>query len=328
MGDREGHDSLLDHLRQRVGHLRPPALPGPEHLKAMPVDLALPGVIGGAVHPERSARCRDVRPRCLREKLLAVAEQHVILGHQAQPLSSLGGEGGSLSRGTDGFPDRGTRPNLKDLSSPQLSGAPGDSPPLECLTKCGCGPGRIMGQARRGRRIVTVVVLRRDPRTKPRAVRRAASGRARILLGALRHVSQVVVLLHKPPKGSLDPFSGWVRKARRSSLGHNALCSGHGALYSATTRSTQSHDTLYSEPRHALLRATTRSTQPRRSQCLHGRHSERRTDSRRRLCATPTVSDGSVQKRYPPSPQAGSWSLRYVSRSPPDHVEPRRASSP
>ena len=48
MGDRERHDPLLDHLRQRVGHLRPPALPGPEHLKAMPVDLMLPGVVGGA----------------------------------------------------------------------------------------------------------------------------------------------------------------------------------------------------------------------------------------------------------------------------------------
>src|ERR1700674_1968735 len=33
--------------------------------------------VGGAMHPERPARRRDVRPRCLREKLLAVAEQHV-----------------------------------------------------------------------------------------------------------------------------------------------------------------------------------------------------------------------------------------------------------
>src|SRR5664280_3452404 len=128
VSDREGHDPLLDHLRQRVGHLRPTTLPWPEHLEPVPVDLALPGVVGGAMHPERPARRRDVRPRCLREKLLAVAEQHVILGHQAQPLSSLGGEGGSLSRGTDGFPGRGTRPNLKDLSNPQLSGAPRDSP--------------------------------------------------------------------------------------------------------------------------------------------------------------------------------------------------------
>src|SRR4029077_13513080 len=99
-----------------------------QHLKAMPVDLALPVVVGGTVHPERPARRRDARPRCLREQLLAVAEQHVILGHQAQPLSSLGGEGGSLSTGTDGFPGRGTRPTLKDLSNPQLSGAPRDSP--------------------------------------------------------------------------------------------------------------------------------------------------------------------------------------------------------
>src|SRR5450631_1664757 len=128
VSDREGHDPLLDHLRQLVGHLRSTALSGTQHLKAMTIDLALPGVVGGAVHTEGSARPRDARPRCLRKQLLAVAEQHVILGHQAQPLSSLAGEGGSLSRGADGFPGRGTRPNLKDLSNSQLSGALGDSP--------------------------------------------------------------------------------------------------------------------------------------------------------------------------------------------------------
>src|ERR1039457_6344712 len=128
VSDRERHDPLLDDLRQLVGHLWPPALSGPQHLKAMTVNLALPVVVGGAVHTERPASCRNARPRCLRKQLLAVAEQHVILGHQAQPLSSLGGEGGSLSRGTDGFPSWGTRPNLKDLSNPQLSGALGDIP--------------------------------------------------------------------------------------------------------------------------------------------------------------------------------------------------------
>jgi hypothetical protein len=61
--------------------------------------------------------------------LLAVAEQHVILGHQARTSSSLGGEGGSLSRGTDGSPNRDPSDlNQKDLQNPRLSGAPGDSP--------------------------------------------------------------------------------------------------------------------------------------------------------------------------------------------------------
>src|SRR6185312_17272748 len=118
MSEREGDDPLLDHLRQRVGHLRPPTLPWTQHLKAVTVDLALPGVVGGAMHPERPARRRDIGSRSLREQLLAVAEQHVILRHQAQPLSSLGGEGGSLSRGTDGFPSRGTRPTSKTYRAP------------------------------------------------------------------------------------------------------------------------------------------------------------------------------------------------------------------
>ncbi len=89
MGDRERDDALLDHLRQLVGHLRPATLAGTEHLKAMPVDLALPVVVGGTVHTERPARRRDTRPRGLCEKLLAVAEQHVILSHQALLLFTL-----------------------------------------------------------------------------------------------------------------------------------------------------------------------------------------------------------------------------------------------
>jgi hypothetical protein len=128
VSDRERDDPLLDHLRQRIGHLRAPTLSETQHLKAVAVDLALPGVIGAAVHPEGPACRRDIRSRSLGKKLLAVAEQHVILGHQAQPLSSLGGEGGSLSRGTDGFPGRGTRPNLRELLSSRLSGALGDRP--------------------------------------------------------------------------------------------------------------------------------------------------------------------------------------------------------
>jgi len=45
------------------------------------VDLPLPGVIGRAVDPEGPARRRHARAGGLGEQLLAVAEQHVILGH-------------------------------------------------------------------------------------------------------------------------------------------------------------------------------------------------------------------------------------------------------
>jgi hypothetical protein len=45
----------------------------------MTFDLALPGVVGRAMHTERPARCRDARSRRLRKELLAIAEQHVAL---------------------------------------------------------------------------------------------------------------------------------------------------------------------------------------------------------------------------------------------------------
>jgi hypothetical protein len=46
MSDRERQDPLLDHLRQRVEHLRPATLHAPEHLRPVPDDLALPVAVG------------------------------------------------------------------------------------------------------------------------------------------------------------------------------------------------------------------------------------------------------------------------------------------
>ena len=59
MGDREGNDSLLHHRRQLVGHLWGASLPGPEHLEPVPVDEALPAVVGRAVHAEGPAGLAD-----------------------------------------------------------------------------------------------------------------------------------------------------------------------------------------------------------------------------------------------------------------------------
>jgi hypothetical protein len=86
VSDREAQDALLDHLRQLIGHDRPTALAGPEHLESVTVDLTLPVVVGRAVHPERATRRGHARATGLGEQLQAIAEQHVILGHQ---LSSL-----------------------------------------------------------------------------------------------------------------------------------------------------------------------------------------------------------------------------------------------
>jgi hypothetical protein len=81
VGDREAQDPLLDHLRELVGHLRAAALPRPQHLEPVALDLALPGVVGRAVDPEDPAGGRDVGAGGLGEELLAIAEQDVILGH-------------------------------------------------------------------------------------------------------------------------------------------------------------------------------------------------------------------------------------------------------
>jgi hypothetical protein len=69
MSDREADDPFPDHLRQLVGHLRPASLPGPEHLEAMPVDLALPRVVGRAVDPEQPTGLRDRRSLRLGKQL-------------------------------------------------------------------------------------------------------------------------------------------------------------------------------------------------------------------------------------------------------------------
>ena len=55
----------------------------------MPVDLALPGVIGRAVHTEHPAGRRDRRALRLSKQLQAIAEQHVILDHLLRLLFHL-----------------------------------------------------------------------------------------------------------------------------------------------------------------------------------------------------------------------------------------------
>jgi hypothetical protein len=86
MRQREADDALLDHLGQLVGHLRTTTLTRAQHLQPVAVDLALPRVVGRAMHPEGPARRGHRRARGLGEQLQAIAEQHVILRHQ---LSSL-----------------------------------------------------------------------------------------------------------------------------------------------------------------------------------------------------------------------------------------------
>jgi hypothetical protein len=90
MGNREGEYPLLDHLRQLVGHLGAPPLARSQHLQAASVDFALPDVVGRAVHPEAPAGLRDAGTSGLGEERLAVAEQHVILGHATPFLNFFG----------------------------------------------------------------------------------------------------------------------------------------------------------------------------------------------------------------------------------------------
>jgi hypothetical protein len=102
VGDREREDSLLDHPRQLVGHLRAPALAGAEDLGPVALDLPLPGVVGRAMDPEGPTGLRHRGPAGEVEELQAVAEQPVIIGHAAHFLSPLlGGEGGRVCRAAD-----------------------------------------------------------------------------------------------------------------------------------------------------------------------------------------------------------------------------------
>jgi hypothetical protein len=81
VAQRKRHDALLDDRRELIGHLRAPALAGPEHLEARALDVRLPAVERRAVHPEDPARVADRRARGQIEQLHAIAEQHVILRH-------------------------------------------------------------------------------------------------------------------------------------------------------------------------------------------------------------------------------------------------------
>jgi hypothetical protein len=77
-------------FRELVGHARLPALAGAQHLQAVAVDLALPDVIRRAMDPEAATGLRHACPRRLCEEGLAVAEQHVILGHATPFLNFIG----------------------------------------------------------------------------------------------------------------------------------------------------------------------------------------------------------------------------------------------
>jgi len=90
MPQREGDDPLLNHLGELVGHPWRPPLPGPQHLQPVALDFALPRVVGRAVNPEAPASFGDAGAGGLGEEGLAVAEQHVILGHATPFLNFIG----------------------------------------------------------------------------------------------------------------------------------------------------------------------------------------------------------------------------------------------
>jgi hypothetical protein len=62
--------------------LRAAALARAQHFQAVTIDPALPAVRGIATDPEHPAGMTDRRLRGQREKLQAIAEQHVILRHR------------------------------------------------------------------------------------------------------------------------------------------------------------------------------------------------------------------------------------------------------
>jgi hypothetical protein len=125
------HDPLLDHLRQLVGHLRSPALSGPQHLKAMPVDLTLPGVVGGAVHPKCPARSQHTRPRCLPRTIAGGSRTARHPWSSGSTPLHFGGEGGSLSRGADGFPAGEPVPPQRPIEEPPTVGSTRRQPTLK-----------------------------------------------------------------------------------------------------------------------------------------------------------------------------------------------------
>jgi hypothetical protein len=81
MAQREGDDPLLNKRGELVGHPRPPALTRTQCTQTLPLDLALPGVVGGTVHTEGTAGSRNPDPPGEVNQLQPVAEEDVILRH-------------------------------------------------------------------------------------------------------------------------------------------------------------------------------------------------------------------------------------------------------
>ena len=59
VADGERQDALLQELRDRVRHLRPAALAGPQDVKAVAVGHCLPAVVGGVTDPHHLAGGAD-----------------------------------------------------------------------------------------------------------------------------------------------------------------------------------------------------------------------------------------------------------------------------
>src|SRR5439155_16502318 len=59
LAERKGDDPLLQMRPKLVRHPRPPALPRPQRLKAPPLDLLGPAVVGRVMHTHRTASRTD-----------------------------------------------------------------------------------------------------------------------------------------------------------------------------------------------------------------------------------------------------------------------------
>jgi hypothetical protein len=81
VAERARNDALLDERGNLVGHRRPPALAGTQHLEVLALDLALPAVVGRAVHAHQAGGLGDPKLAGQRDQPHAITKQHVILSH-------------------------------------------------------------------------------------------------------------------------------------------------------------------------------------------------------------------------------------------------------
>jgi len=79
----EGEHPVLEVGADLVGHPWLAPLPDPQPVKAVALQLRLPGVVGGSGHPHRPAGLRDVAELLGQgEQAQPESEQHVILSHR------------------------------------------------------------------------------------------------------------------------------------------------------------------------------------------------------------------------------------------------------